>query len=157
MPNAKRINQIIERLRQDQAIGTHFRMSDYAKAIKGDDHHIYQECNTAFCMAGWANFFRLKEEAPAKLNSRLYYIANVTADNLACEWLEIDGEQACKLFYMRDDCYPTISMELFDLLPAEQRYPAGIRVLEILRDEGHTDWRRAIKEAGIDIATIRGL
>lgn len=161
MPNVENINKVIAALEADKEVGTHFLMGDFMVYISPvpDDgergkHHA---CKTAFCIAGWANYLRLKEEAPDILNCRDFE-DHVTRYTAAAYWLDINWTHAQPLFFMRTEYRHNLIPDLdssmlkwFDDLPTPQRYASAIRVLEILRDENVVDWPRALKEAGVKL------
>lgn len=149
MPNIENINKVIDALRKDQEVGTHFIMRDFAQyidenTVPGEESGSYQLCNTALCIAGWANLLRMQEQDPDALKSA-DFISNAGSSRGAREWLGIPYEQADPLFAMSN---ARIGVSTFDRLVQDVRYKAGIRVLEILRDEGVVDWDRALSEAG---------
>lgn len=164
MPNKERINQIIEQLRQDKAVGTHFRMDSFCEYLDPsrlpindtkNTIYCYQECNTVLCLAGWANYFRLKATAPDILDKR-HFVDEAGDATAAARWLGITLKQRNELFLMQNERGHSIlgprgepvPLKWFELQSQGIRYDAGIRVLEILRDEGVVDWDRAITDAG---------
>jgi hypothetical protein len=156
--NIDNINRIIERFREDN--GSHFKMAGYAEFLPGapiEEHEDpktprrYIECNTAFCIAGQANLFRLADEGCDVKDLAGQDFRDQFEDEYAAgDWLGITGHGLShRLFYMKgvnwDDEYD--KRRAFDALPDQTRRAAGIRVLEILRDEKVVDWERAITEA----------
>ncbi len=142
-----RINQIIADIREDK--GDHFRMSSFSDylspGVKEEDNGKYIPCNTSFCIGGWANFHRLQETAPEKLDTTVFSRLVTNAD-AAAEWLGMAPYDAYTLFHMSG----SIDIGDFDDQPLEARRTAGVRVLEILRDTGKVDWNQALVDAGID-------
>lgn len=158
MPNTANINKVIEALEKDREVGTHFTMGTFYSYLNEDkvpdeERGTYQECNTALCIAGWANFLKMREEYPSFLKDMSEFSYRIDSTSHAAEWLGILEEDGLNLFYMRSSSGCSLDLlSSFDddrFASIEQRYNAGIRVLEILRDEGIVDWERALKEVGI--------
>jgi len=136
--NHKNINRLIERLKALPA-GT-FKMSTYGSHIDVDKAckagrstgagafglGLYHECNTACCLAGWANLINLSEDLgqkPAEIN-----LDSLADSCRAAEWLGISEPQARELF--SGHWSANVSQ--------------AIRCLEILRDQGSVQWDIAI-------------
>lgn len=161
MPNAENINKLIAVLEADKEVGTHFRMESFMAYIspipEKEERGQYHHCKTALCLAGWANYLRLKEESPSMLDSRDF--EDIIARTIpASGWLGLNYKHIHPLFFMRTDTgYNLIDglnqsmIGWFDELPTDQRYASAIRVLEILRDENVVDWPRALRESGVKL------
>lgn len=155
MANVENINRLIEHLKASGA--KKFRMEFYAQDL-GDlqEAKIFKECGTAFCIAGHANVLRLAERGRkvATLNEGDFHHEINRSPARAAEWLGIsedsdtyngEGEEG-QLFRMSGAF--DWDVEMFDNdLSDDIRLAAGIRVLEILRDEDRVDWDEAIEFA----------
>lgn len=166
MANIENINRLIEVFQKDS--GIHFRMDGYIEytpesgidADKREAPTKYLECQTAMCVAGWANALRMLDEG--KDYKKIVaadtdgFMAHFNSEEAACEWLGITYMEGRALFYLESHYGP--SKYAFDKIAPEKRKIAGIRVLEILRDTGVVDWDQAIVDAGIaqDGKTIWG-
>lgn len=135
--NIANINRLIAKLRSLPS-PEKFNISVYARYInvlraadegyycdsRGSGVARYHECNTACCMAGWANFIHLTEDykqSPGKIT--LHQLSNT---EVAAEWLGISYMMASKLF-TSSSC-ATLS--------------EAICALEMLRDTGDFSWAR---------------
>jgi len=136
--NVENINRLISHLKSLES-PLKFKMSTYSTYISIDKaieaglanrgkHFagLYHECNTACCIAGWANFLQLNEDCGIPL-------AEINLDDLAnadhaAEWLGITEPQARELFTGHWSA----------------NIPQAVRCLEILRDEKHVSWSIAI-------------
>lgn len=148
--NIDNINRVIEALeREREAKHETFMMGGFSYYIGSDDGEArdgrYHGCNTALCIAGWANTLQMSERT--KRSSR--FSGASTNFERAQRWLGLREEQAWKLFYMGGSI---MRLSEFDYLPAALRYHAGIRVLQILRETGKVDWLQAMRCAGIDVS-----
>ena len=163
------INELIEFLRADKAVGTHFRMGAFVEPVDLNarrdknglrpGYHYYKECGTACCLAGWINILQAKRTRPEILqypSKDERYISPFTSymeDSVSPgDLLNLSEGQRQELFFMHG-C--TVELEHFDetcYVPLNIRYDAGIRVLEILRDENVVDWDRALTESGFDFS-----
>jgi hypothetical protein len=132
MANVENINKLIGRLRSDQ--GDHFAMADFASTVT-------HECGTTFCLAGWANVIRVAETGlnTETMNSR-DFVSEIIGEDKAIGWLGISDRAGAHLFFT----VGSMRIHDFDDLPPNIRSAAGIRVLEILRDERYVDWDAAI-------------
>lgn len=157
--NKDNINKIIAVLEKDrEAEVSHFCMASFGEIIDNEKREAaglaygaYHECNTAMCIAGWANFLRWREEAPDRLKST-NFLNDLDDKESAAEWLDIEENLANALFLMWNS---PIDLEDFDHgLTKQQRYAAGIAVLEILRDAGIVDWTAALAKAGVRIEQV---
>jgi hypothetical protein len=146
MPNTENINRLIALIKADN--GEHFLMSSFINYLPHanfdqDKEPIrYIECGTACCLAGWANTIIMTDSGIDLKNlvgDRLE--EEITNDRRAEKWLGIRTNQALELFF------PFGKMISIDKLPSRARAAAGIRVLEILREENRVDWDAAISYA----------
>src|SRR5262245_4194919 len=144
-----RLNALIENMRANPE---HYVMSDWLSHGLGLDEKqdlVELKCGTAGCIGGWLDSMANVEAKagtftipPEHSGPGLFGGINAAAD-----YLEIDEEddkywQLDNLFMMDR----VFDMTRFDKLPAEDRAKAGIRAVEIFRDTGKSDWRRALTE-----------
>lgn len=170
MTPTERINEVIEFLRRDKALGTHFQMAGFSFNATGDaDDYCagevpgldyYAHCKTACCIAGWINVLEAQRSQPEKLTTQGRYRDFVQDSYHPAALLGLTEVQRGELFFMNKNHGTDSVMELehFDddhYVPVAMRYDAGIRVLEILRDENVVDWERALIESGFDFARYR--
>lgn len=140
--NIENINRVLERLKQEKAIGARsFFMSGFAAyldpdAVPDGEWGHFHSCNTALCMAGWANTLRVHESALKRDD----FMRSARSEVDAAQWLGLTPAQARALFYVNTW---TGTAEV-DALPIQTRYDAGIKVLQILLATGRVDWGRAI-------------
>jgi hypothetical protein len=150
MPNIQNINRLIARLRLDD--GRHFKMLDFMIVPEDDDAlplsiidspKSIHTCNTAFCVAGWANAIAMRDRG---INETLgdIYRGKVNDWDEAQDWLGLTNAQAADLFMLANSA---ISLGEFDKFPHDVRQRAAILVLEHLRESGEVDWDRAIQLA----------
>jgi hypothetical protein len=136
MPNRANINRLIEKLEtlpyEKFEMAAYVRILDLTKydgpgdpdADDMDKTVCYQECNTACCIAGWANLIQLVDKGFEPNTIPLIQLCDQAS---AAYWLGISHQQARALF----------------LGIAYATPPQGIRVLERLRDFDEVDWRIA--------------
>lgn len=142
MNEQRGIDKLIEAIRSEP---NRFKMASWYSG-GGLDKFMKRDCGTAACIGGWIEAFArvdLKIDRPIS-----------SAEEIA--WLGIDTTegQMAKLFIASSEgefgYLARLDMKSFDrLLNAEERSRAGVRVLEILRDTGRTDWPRALQETGL--------
>ena len=147
MANVKNINKIISKINSINPNNMIMR------ALETDSDH---GCKTAACITGWT----------------CITFKRGTSFDIAAELLEINEDNAARLFYLDSyedkatiertrDALKTIGgrdplfhggydydvLNIFDSLPAERRQRITIKVLEHLRDTNEVDWAKAIQEA----------
>ena len=165
--NIENINTLIARLKADAPRGKYFGMEHYCVPLNrsADDNFAptaYQECNTVLCLAGWANLLRMMQVNPTALDNPHCFKVVISNTDGAARWLGISDQQAYPLFFMRNfgdskSVIPGLNHLLetplgwFDTLSNRRRYKAGIRVLEILKEDGEVDWPRALVETGVKL------
>lgn len=146
--NIDNINRVIEQLELEKAARRKsFVMGSFAQYIDEDkvpegEYGRFHSCNTALCIAGWSNALRLTSVG----QGRKTFFDAAENDNAARRWLGLNSQQADELFYMLR-YYLGSDHHIgsnFDRLPAQLRYDAGIKVLQILRETGEVDWKRAV-------------
>lgn len=153
--NVENINKVIEALKADRDKPvSHFKMAIFGQIIDYGKDPVspgYQVCNTAMCIAGWANTIRMVETNDPALLTREYF-CKVDAREDARAWLDIDEADAEHIFFMSNskdsDCQDAI--DAFDAAPSAPRYAAAIELLTHLRDTGEANWQRALRLHGLD-------
>jgi len=140
--NVANVQRLIGKLTDLANAGRHdkFKMSTYGSYINYDyaiqagltnglvNSSRYHECNTACCMAGWANVINLHEDHGTPLDEILIdHLANADA---AMEWLGLTKVQARALFGGTWNATPL----------------QGIRVLENLIKYSEVNWHLAMRE-----------
>lgn len=156
--NIENINKVIEAIKADREKPvSHFTMGSYASIIdfeaRPGDVKGYQVCNTAMCIAGWANTIRMLDINDPRLKTDAYfdYVGNRFE---AAHWLGISDEDAKHMFFMENkDAENTggqDALDAFDKSDRDARYNAAIAVLEHLRDTGNADWQKALRSHSLD-------
>lgn len=164
----ERINEVIELLRKDKAIQTHFAMALFVQPVGGRNfraagpqpgYDYYAECQTACCLAGWFNVLEAKRSRPEILtDSGEKRFRNYAGDSYrAAALLDLTSNQRMALFFMEGTVFQC-NLERFDdpeIISHDQRYDAAIYVLEKLRDENRVDWEEALNHVGFDSERYR--
>lgn len=146
-----RLNALIENLRAEPE---HYVMSNWINSGLGTEDKkdlVELKCGTAGCLGGW-----LDSMANVEVRKGSFILPDTIplhtlhGLNGAAAYLEINEEDPkyweLDNLFMMDRIF---DMERFDKLPAEDRAKAGIRAVEIFRDTGSSDWRRALEETGL--------
>ena len=87
-------------------------------------HHTKHPCGSACCIGGWVQF----------LNEDTRYMDIERAVMTICP-PEVEYQEVCSL------CYPELASSAWSATPQQ-----AARAVEILRDTGKCDWRRAMLE-----------
>ncbi len=154
--NIENINKVIEALKADRDHPIqHFKMRDFADIIDFGkrEGEGYQVCNTAMCVAGWANTIAMLERNDPDLKTAAYF-GSAGDKYAAAEWLGIDLTQADHIFFMEKDDNTEngsgqTALNMFDAANRDARYAAAIEMLETLRDTGRASWQQALLNNGL--------
>lgn len=152
--NKDAITALIHRLEQDRdAEANAFTMGVFAAycdtgAVPEDEMGSHQLCNTVLCLAGTVNLMTMERISRDAL-SRRDFLSRAGSASDARRALGLDNGTAVELFYMRGSGMHDVYMARFDRCPAAQRYAAGIKVLQILRETGKVEWLQAMRCAGM--------
>jgi hypothetical protein len=146
--NIENLNRVIEAIRSEP---NHFVMRSWntAGGIDASDEARStlarnNPCNTAGCIGGWMDSLALADIADGKMEAG----ASIGSDQpltLVAAFAGVERGDLDDLFHM--DHY--WSMFRFDRLPDAQRAEAGARAVEIFRNTGESDWKRALEETGL--------
>lgn len=134
--NIENIDKVIAALREDmEKPESHFVMDDFVTYIDDDavpigERGAYKVCNTAMCIAGWANTIRLEGRDFGK-----NFMCAVSDQAAAAEWLGLNGLDAEYLFFAA-----IVGTRAIDVIPAPDRHLIAIEVLEHLKRTGEVDW-----------------
>lgn len=160
MVNKANINRVIEHLRADQ--GKHFAMEQWVcrtdqigTDVMDIDDRIerWQDCQTAMCIGGTANLFRMQDSGiDYKALEDFAFHLEFAKEEAAAAWLGLEHDvlttdRLFRLYLPGRAHFWEYTMNWFDKQPPQFRAAAGIRVLEILRDEARSDWGRALEDA----------
>lgn len=149
--NVANVRKIINWVKHDKA--EHFRISNFVDYIDPDREDVpeeykeqnglvtkYLECNTTFCIAGYANILRWEEKGSSlDTVDDLYSI--VTDQSTAKNWMGIDDDTGHNLFFCVNNY---LTREEFDDLGNDTKASIVIDVLEHLIETGHVDWNSPI-------------
>lgn len=144
--NVENLNKVINAIKNDRDKDvSHFKMGVFSDTIDRakQTEEGYQLCNTAMCVAGWANTINMIENNAPELTTEEYFDFVEDTDN-AASWLDISNEDADHIFYMRG-----ANIGSFDLANKDKRYAAAIEMLEHFRDTGEANWLRALRLHGL--------
>lgn len=163
--HVENIKAVIERIKL--AKPSQLRMNGWfvPMLVEEDDGN---SCGTAACLAGWAMCVKLAKN-PKETNN-IVSRDSISVERLAQNFLLLDSDSACRLFYLRepegmspsnyikkvmgimsplfeDDHEWVDPLSMFDDMPPLVRHEAAIHVLESLLETGKVDWLVAIRSA----------
>lgn len=160
MANEENIRKVINWIKEDSqkfAMARFMDAVDREASLKAGDSHRaawpyefvvdrISECNTAFCIAGYANYLRLGHQAKHLSGSALR--AEVSDAHAAAIFLDVDRDLANALFLMDDSQFEFDEGRMcFDNLPQDIRVKTAVNVLEHLIKTDEVDWDLAYEKA----------
>jgi hypothetical protein len=153
--NIDNINRVIAAVRDEPH---HYKMVNWNSAGDRDAEKRItlarnNPCNTVGCFGGWMDALALCDIADGKMKEPVRrYDDDTNAQVMAKAFIGMEdaepsrSDQLMRLMHM-DFIW---NMTRFDRLPDSARSLAGVRALEIFRDNsGKSDWTRALDETGL--------